>query len=97
LSNFWAAQVEEWMDGRLRGEGLRQACQHRIPPAEGALRWVCYHSALGEEDGLILGELRLEQVKQNAEAVKKGPLPTGVVTEMEEEWKTLSQLSDSDL
>jgi hypothetical protein len=31
---------------------------------------------------VILGESRLEQVKQNAEATKKGPLPADVVTEI---------------
>lgn len=64
---------------------------NNISPTEAALRWICYHSARGEGDGVILGASRLEQVKQNAEDVKKGPLPEAVVTEIEEVWRALSQ------
>jgi len=62
-----------------------------ILPTEAALRWICYHSALGEGDGIILGASRLEQVRQNAEDVEKGPLPEAVVREIEGVWMALSQ------
>ena len=64
---------------------------HGITPGEAALRWICYHSALGEGDGIILGASRIEQVRQNAADIEKGALPEAVVKEIEELWRTLSQ------
>ncbi|KAB5554616.1 NADP-dependent oxidoreductase domain-containing protein [Coniochaeta sp. 2T2.1] len=65
---------------------------HGIAPTEAALRWLCYHSALGEGDGIILGASKLEQVRQNVEAVARGPLPDGVIGVIEEVGKTLSEV-----
>lgn len=44
-----------------------------------ALRWLAYHSELGEEDGIILGASKVEQVVQNVKDIKMGPLPESVL------------------
>lgn len=58
---------------------------------EAALRWVSYHSALGPEDGIILGASKLEQIVSSVEAIKKGPLPDDVVAAMDGLWMTVPQ------
>lgn len=73
--------VERLLDG-LKGRDMSAA--------EAALRWICFHSVLGEGDGVIMGASRIEQVKQSSEFIAKGPLPEEVVQVIEEVWKTLS-------
>ena len=68
---------------------------HGIAATDAALRWMCYHSALGSGDGIILGASKLEQVRRNAEAVERGPLPEDVVTAIEEIGRDLA-LVDND-
>ncbi|KAI0882615.1 Aldo/keto reductase [Annulohypoxylon maeteangense] len=53
-----------------------------IKPSEAALRWLAYHSDLGEKDGVILGATKIEQLKQNLEDMEKGALPQAVVDEI---------------
>lgn len=50
-----------------------------ISPTGAALRWLAYHSELGEEDGIILGASKIEQLQQNVKDIEQGPLPEGVV------------------
>ncbi|KAI2624540.1 Aldo/keto reductase [Hypomontagnella submonticulosa] len=50
-----------------------------IKPTEAALRWLAYHSDLKENDGIILGATKIEQLKANLEDLKKGPLPQEVL------------------
>ncbi|KAF2141587.1 uncharacterized protein K452DRAFT_351175 [Aplosporella prunicola CBS 121167] len=54
-----------------------------IGNVEACLRWICWHSALREGDGIILGASRLEQLNKNCEAVKRGPLPESIVQVMD--------------
>nr|POE77449.1 oxidoreductase siro [Quercus suber] len=57
---------------------------------EAALRWLMHHSALGAEDGVILGGSSTAQMEENLVACAKGPLPEVLVQEFErlwEEWK----------
>jgi len=53
-----------------------------ISSTEAALRWLSYHSLLGEKDGIILGGTKIEQIKQNLADINKGPLPKEVVNEI---------------
>lgn len=64
-----------------------------ISSIEAALRWLFYHSLLGEGDGVILGASRTEQVVQNVGAIKKGPLPDEVVRSIEAIWDLLGEAS----
>ena len=63
-----------------------------IGSVEAALRWLYYHSLLGEGDGIILGASRAEQIVQNVAAIRKGPLPEEVVQSVEDIWKVLSEV-----
>lgn len=61
-----------------------------ISKAEASLRWVCYHSKLGPDDGVLLGASKTSQLVENVEAIRKGPLPDNVVAAIEDIWKTLA-------
>jgi aryl-alcohol dehydrogenase-like predicted oxidoreductase len=52
-----------------------------IPQAELALRWVAGASGI---DSLLLGASRVEQLKTNITAIAKGPLPTDVLTAVDD-------------
>ena len=59
-----------------------------ISGIEASLRWICYHSALGEADSVILGASRVGQIEQNVKDIAKGPLPQNVVDTIDSIWKT---------
>ncbi|KAH7099241.1 aflatoxin B1 aldehyde reductase-like protein [Auriculariales sp. MPI-PUGE-AT-0066] len=52
---------------------------HGITPPEAGLRWICYHSALGNDDSVILGTSKIAYLEANIEAIEKGPLPSDLV------------------
>lgn len=61
-----------------------------ITVREAALRWLMYHSPLGEADGIILGASSEAQMKQNLMACKGAALPQIVVdcfAEISKEYK----------
>ncbi|TGO29137.1 hypothetical protein BPAE_0018g00230 [Botrytis paeoniae] len=60
-----------------------------ITPLEAALRWVYYHSALQEGDGVILGASKPAQISLNAADIAKGPLPSDVAEAMEKMWTSI--------
>lgn len=60
--------------------------RHNLSGAEVALRWIQHHSALGPEDGIILGASGLQQLQANVEASEKGPLPDEIVDVLQEMW-----------
>ena len=51
------------------------------------IRWLMHHSALREQDGVILGASSLEQMEENLEACGGGPIPPSVVELYESVWK----------
>ena len=53
---------------------------------EVSMRWLLFHSKLGEGDGVIIGGSRVEQIERNLSDVRKGRLPEGVVGMVEEVW-----------
>lgn len=61
----------------------------QITAHKACLRWVYYHSALWEEDGVILGASKFSQIMQNASDIATGPLPDVVVRKAEELWGVL--------
>ncbi|RYC57391.1 hypothetical protein CHU98_g8812 [Xylaria longipes] len=67
-----------------------------IKPIEAALRWVAYHSILGEKDGIILGATKPEQLLANMEDIRKGPLPQVVVDEIEEIGRKVDEMGGGD-
>ncbi|KAJ7451676.1 NADP-dependent oxidoreductase domain-containing protein [Mycena latifolia] len=61
-----------------------------ISSAEASLRWVCWHSALRAEDGVIVGASSMAQLAQNVAWIDKGALPEEVVAAMDAIWREVS-------
>lgn len=57
-----------------------------IKGPEASLRWLVYHSALRDGDGLILGFSKVSQLESNVEDIGRGPLPQEVVDVLESIW-----------
>lgn len=71
-------------------EEIKQACDAEgIPMVEAAYRWLVNHSCMKTElnDGILLGASRQEQMTQNLEAAKRGPLPETILSAMDEAWE----------
>jgi aflatoxin B1 aldehyde reductase len=67
-----------------------------VSKAELAYRWVAHHSAIaddgfvaGEQNGVIIGASRVEQIEQTAEGIKKGKLSGEAVKGIEEIWESV--------
>lgn len=58
-----------------------------LTPAEVSLRWLAHHSALQEQDGIILGASREAQVVKSVEGIQKGKLKAEVVELVETLWR----------
>lgn len=68
-------------------ESLEKACQGEgLMLKDATLRYLMHHSALGADDGVILGASSLEQMEENLTACEKGPLPGSVVSAFEDLW-----------
>ena len=55
--------------------------------AEASLCWLVYHSALGNEDGVILGASRAEQVAESVRCCRAGPLSEDIRKAVEGLWE----------
>ena len=62
--------------------------KHGITSIEATYRWLAYYSMLNGDrgDGILIGASKMSHLKQNMEAVEKGPLPDDVLTAFEEAW-----------
>lgn len=60
---------------------------HGLTPLEVAVRWIAHHSALRDEDGVVLGASKVGQVVETVGMIKKGPLSGDVVELAEKLWK----------
>jgi aflatoxin B1 aldehyde reductase len=60
-----------------------------MPLHEAALRWICHHSALNENDGVIPGATKLQQLEENMKTISRGSLPNELVKVFDECWQTL--------
>lgn len=63
----------------------------QISGSEACLRWLYYHSILGENDGVILGASKVPQIVQNVGDVSKGPLPVEVVQNIDRLWERIRE------
>lgn len=59
---------------------------------EVAIRWAAHHSALGEEDCIILGASKTKQLVETVSFIRKGPLASEVIALTEELW-AVAQMS----
>ncbi|EME88036.1 uncharacterized protein MYCFIDRAFT_26489 [Pseudocercospora fijiensis CIRAD86] len=66
---------------------LTEACEKQnLALKEATLRFMMHHSALGPEDGVILGASSVEQMEENLAACEGGVLPESVVAAFESLW-----------
>lgn len=54
-----------------------------------SLRWLAYHSKLGEGDAIILGASKSEQVDDSVHEIAKGQLPEEIVEGFETLWESV--------
>ena len=64
---------------------------YNLTSLEVAIRWIAYHSALGNEDGIILGASKAEQIRETAMMMRKGPLPVEILETVEDLWSTVKR------
>ncbi|RMZ68182.1 Aldo keto reductase [Pyrenophora seminiperda CCB06] len=68
-----------------------------VSKAELAYRWVAYHSALTEEeDGVIFGASKIEQVEETSKWLKKGKLSEQAVKGIDEIWESVKSVAPID-
>ena len=67
--------------------------EHNLTMTEIGLRWVFYHSALQEDDGVILGASKPKYLEQNMAEIARGPLPDDVVEAIEGVWQSVKHFS----
>lgn len=58
-----------------------------LTPLEDAIRWVAHHSALTDEDGIILGASKITQIKETVAMIRKGPPAAEVLRMTDELWR----------
>ena len=58
-----------------------------ISKAALAYRWVVHHSALGEEDGVVIGARLMKQLEETLEAIEEGPLEGRIVERVDGIWE----------
>jgi aflatoxin B1 aldehyde reductase len=58
-----------------------------------ALRWLMYHSQLGEGDAIILGASKKEQIDDSVTQIAEGKLPSDVAEEFERFWKQIEDVA----
>jgi len=59
---------------------------HNLTPIEVAIRWIAHHSALRDEDRIVIGASKTEQIQGTVTMIKKGPLPGEVLKIAEDLW-----------
>ncbi|KAI1747177.1 Aldo/keto reductase [Xylaria castorea] len=85
-------------EGIVEGASIiREAAERAgIPPLEVALRWIAHHSVLSPEkgDGVVLGFSKLDQLRDNLDALEKGPLGSELLDALEAAWRVARQDAD---
>lgn len=66
-----------------------------VLPVEVASRWLAYHSALKDNDGIMLGASKLAQVGDTVANIRKGPLTSNVVKLVDELWESVKPFRGS--
>ncbi|KAL8950583.1 MAG: hypothetical protein Q9222_003392 [Ikaeria aurantiellina] len=62
-----------------------------ISPLEVTIRWIMYHSALQEKDGVIIGASKAEQVQQVVGMIENGPLPSEISQLADDLWNAVRE------
>ena len=68
-----------------------EAKSHSLTPLEVAVRWIAHHSALRDEDGIILGASKIEQIQETVKMIGEGPLPGDMLKATEQIWTAVKE------
>ena len=68
-----------------------EAKSHSLTPLEVAVRWIAHHSALRDEDGIILGASKIEQIQETVKMIGEGPLPGDMLKATEQIWAAVKE------
>ena len=97
--NAMGKAFRHWYDkpGMHTGiEKLRTICEeNNVAMDEAAMRWIVYHSILDAQDAVIIGASKVSQIEGNTRDLKKGPLPGGLVKELDALWEIVKEDSAS--
>eukprot|EP01119_Soliformovum_irregulare_P009467 TRINITY_DN2279_c0_g1_i2.p1 TRINITY_DN2279_c0_g1~~TRINITY_DN2279_c0_g1_i2.p1 ORF type:complete len:327 (+),score=94.51 TRINITY_DN2279_c0_g1_i2:128-1108(+) len=65
------------------------ASKHGISAVEAGLRWMVHHSKLdtSKGDAVIIGASSMKHLRENLDALKKGPLDQAIIDAFDEGWK----------
>lgn len=70
-------------DAEVKAQGLSSL--------EVSIRWAAHHSALGDEDAIILGASKEAQLQETVSLIRKGPLPSLILGLVDELWVTVRE------
>ncbi|KAF2970690.1 hypothetical protein GQX73_g2912 [Xylaria multiplex] len=62
-----------------------------LTPLEVSVRWIFHHSKLMDDDCVLLGASKIEQIVENVAFIQKGPLPDDVLPLVEELWDSVQE------
>lgn len=77
--NDVSLQLREKLDKVCEAEG--------VSVMDATFRWMMHHSALGEEDGIVLGGGSTAQFEENLKACEQGPLSKALIDAFEDLWR----------
>jgi hypothetical protein len=63
-----------------------------LTPLEVSIQWIFHHSKLRDDDCVLLGASKVEQIVENVTSIKKGPLPEKVCLLVEELWESVRDI-----
>ena len=72
-----------------------EAKSYNQTPVEVAIRWIMYHSALGDEDAIIIGASKAELVREIVNMMKKGPFPEELLKAVDDLWNAVKESRQS--
>jgi aflatoxin B1 aldehyde reductase len=75
----WKGAYDRTEKDKALGKITEAGQKHGISPLSAGLRWLAYHSELGEEDGIILRASTFEDLNGKVREIAKGPLPEEMV------------------
>ncbi|KAF3914530.1 hypothetical protein AA313_de0209536 [Arthrobotrys entomopaga] len=79
-----------WKESYFKARALIESLAEKegLTLVEVALRWISHHSFMKKENGdkVIIGASSEKQLRENCEALEKGPLPADVVEACDQAW-----------
>lgn len=64
---------------------------HGVTPMEVAIRWLAHHSALGDNDRILLGASKTAQIVETVAMIKRGPLPDEMLALCQPVWDSVKE------